>query len=389
MHASRVPARRRRGQSRCAAFAAAVVALTAHARAADHTESPAAFELVLRTVQQVAPPELRGFLDAHADAIRQQTLAMPSTGDADAAAHFIMLDAGADADPAARLNAIATFPQDRRAALALFAKVGLRDGGTLPWTLLDEQRALEQAFVRGAESEVLHAISRLVHFCTDAALPFNTTVHPDGPPASLRWNGQSLSTEQHRTARDRLQVRMMDHLRDRLSEEVRVWPQRVRVVPVPEAEVFATLRESARDLDPLLAIDAEVMASLGITEAAAFAQLADEYYLRAGERAAPILEERLEAGALLAASLLTTAWTRAGRPDPARLSAAPEPTSPTDDPAAAPNELVASRTADKFHRPTCRHVERIAPDNLVRFDSLAAALATGRTPCKVCKPDQP
>jgi len=47
---------------------------------------------------------------------------------------------------------------------------------------------------------------------------------------------------------------------------------------------------------------------------------------------------------------------------------------------------VASKSSKVFHRSTCRHAKIISPENLVKFDSKAEAVQTGRRPCKTCDP---
>ena len=49
-------------------------------------------------------------------------------------------------------------------------------------------------------------------------------------------------------------------------------------------------------------------------------------------------------------------------------------------------EYCASENGDVFHRCSCTSVKRIKPASLVRLPSRAAALASGRRPCKHCKP---
>lgn len=47
---------------------------------------------------------------------------------------------------------------------------------------------------------------------------------------------------------------------------------------------------------------------------------------------------------------------------------------------------VASARSNKYHRPDCRWGKQISPANLVRFDTVDAALDTGYQPCRACKP---
>jgi len=49
-----------------------------------------------------------------------------------------------------------------------------------------------------------------------------------------------------------------------------------------------------------------------------------------------------------------------------------------------PDGFVASRKGKCVHRPDCVYAARISPANLMRFNTLEAALATGRTRCPTC-----
>ena len=62
---------------------------------------------------------------------------------------------------------------------------------------------------------------------------------------------------------------------------------------------------------------------------------------------------------------------------------------PSDEKQATPqNEVmyIASKNSKIFHRSTCRYSKTISPKNLVKFDSRAKALQTGKRPCKTCSP---
>jgi len=45
---------------------------------------------------------------------------------------------------------------------------------------------------------------------------------------------------------------------------------------------------------------------------------------------------------------------------------------------------VASSQSDVFHRPSCRYVDQIKPENKIYFSTRDEAIASGRRPCKVC-----
>lgn len=52
---------------------------------------------------------------------------------------------------------------------------------------------------------------------------------------------------------------------------------------------------------------------------------------------------------------------------------------------AAP-QFVASKNKGAFHLSTCKWVQKIAPNNVVYYETRDAAIAAGHKPCKVCKP---
>jgi len=51
-----------------------------------------------------------------------------------------------------------------------------------------------------------------------------------------------------------------------------------------------------------------------------------------------------------------------------------------------PTTFVASKNGRVFHRPDCRWAQNISADNLVRYQTREEALASGKKPCKSCKP---
>jgi len=52
----------------------------------------------------------------------------------------------------------------------------------------------------------------------------------------------------------------------------------------------------------------------------------------------------------------------------------------------AEDYYVASKKGTKFHRPDCEWAQKIAPHNLIKFDSRDEAIDAGYEPCRVCKP---
>ena len=61
--------------------------------------------------------------------------------------------------------------------------------------------------------------------------------------------------------------------------------------------------------------------------------------------------------------------------------AATEPQAPTSKPVA----VVGSKSGTKYHLPTCSGAKRIKPENLISFETIAAAEAAGYTPAANCR----
>ncbi len=382
-------------------------------------EAPDAYEIVTATAVPALPQPLRDFFEAHLDDLGQTATAgiasspTPGSFPGDVDWHYVKLDiAAGEANPSARHAAARTFPRDRAAAATLFKRYRCTDGGALPWVIQERYTALVETFRTGDARAIVHDTGVLLHFATDGALPFNTTADRNGAGTNhLRWSAAgntSRTSLVHRTVRHRCQLVLLDRLRSRLDYEVRVAPERSGPVEDPIDVVFTLLLDAHRSLEALLAIDAATIADLGITDAQTFLAASDAYYDRLADRAAPLIEARLEAGALLAAKLIGTAWVKAGSPSPNSWTApgaAPQTqpaganpshggqpadktafTSPSASEDQASHRFVGSRRSTIFHRAECSHARRIKPANTVYFETTQAARDAGRIPCKSCSP---
>lgn len=357
-------------------------------------ESPEAYEIVTATAVAVFPPPLDAFFDAHRDEIRAVAV---ETASATAPAatgpdrHYVMLDiAAALGDPQARRAAARKFPHDRTTAEKLFRRHGRLEGGTLPWTIQEHYDLLVRAFREGRIEAITGEAGAILHFATDAGLPFNTTADRDGAASGcLQWSaaGHSQASLQHRTVRHRIQVKLIGRLSGRLAYETRVAPERYRLLASPLDGVFEVLLKSHQALATLCSLDVEAIAEGAVVDAESFVGKLDDYYMRIEGRAAPILESRLEDAALLGANLIGSAWVEAGQPPLGELGFA-APTIPVVQPSSAEG-FVGSRHSTIFHRTTCTHARRIKPSNAVRFKTAREAQEAGRKPCKSCRPADP
>jgi len=388
---------------------AAVFTLASLASAgAAENESSAAYRIAARTSTTVLPTELRTFFEDHVDTLSQWAMGTddPVSSKIKATikreARFIKLDVAAgSADPASRRSAARRFPQDIRAAQRLFEQHGEHGGGTLPWALRDRYLATVRAFRGGDSGTILREAGMLVRLATDAALPFNTTFDRDGETGgNLHWPaGGSKSDEAvHQTVRHRCQIALINRLQGRFRYEVRVSPDRSRVVTDPLGEVFDVLLRAHDAIEALLRIDAEILLKLNVADRPSFMATYGSYYAELAEEASWIMEARLEDGALLAANLIMTAWAEVGKPSPDTFTTAPDaaqghPSSPGSTetkPEQAGHDaefFVASRDSKIYHRSTCYHAKRISAGNRITFKSRPEAEASGRKPCKSCLPE--
>ncbi len=372
-------------------------------------ESPIVYDLVTAVTIDALPTALQQELLDLQNAIRTAGQKMLYRGDTNATSnrqadeHYLILDASAletgqlHRTLANRLTAARAFPKDRRQAQLLFQKLGLRKGGLLPWVLVDHHKALMAAFGSQDAEAIAQEIAAIVHFSADAAMAFHVSSNGFASLATkdtrnVAKNNASLHDADTwwRGARlyQRCQVELLAWSRSRFEHEARVWPGRIKPIIDPIQTVFDTIIQAYEIRDDLSALDHEICSSLVISNEWDFSQRSNAYYLAMSERAGHLHRWQLENGALLAARLITDAWQRTGRLSIGQSVAAVKQPTPTkvEKPMVASDALVGSRNSRVFHRANCRHVKRIAHDNLVPFESAEAATRQGRRPCKTCKP---
>jgi len=366
------------------------------------------------------PDTLRGFYTPHLDAIVERAVEPHAVwrdeerGHAKGDAHHLALDAAAVGQGwPQRLQAAQAFPSQQAAARKLFSTHNVKPGGELPWHLAKLVDDLARAFREGNTRDIVLLSGHVIHFCVDAADPFaatwdrraeacgNTvlaTVAMGDPLYAHQDAGQRIGWELIR--------RNADRYRDSLSPgDIRF---ELGVSDVSFAAIECMVASHSR-LEALCAADREIMTQLGLPAGStavgeAFLQRADEFYPLLDGRCGDICVENLRRAVSLASTLIVSAWTRAGSPDPiapraiASTSTAenPPPVEPVvqlERGAAAPPATafacVASRKAKVYHRPDCSHVQRISESNLVNYASSAEAEAEGKRPCKTCQPGTP
>jgi len=363
-------------------------------------ECPVVYQIVAATAVTILPDPMRPFFAAHLDELNAGTTtgAVSAYTATHAVAeedwHYVMLDVAAETmAPGPRQAAARSFPHDRAAAENLFRRHRQRNGGVLPWIVADRCSHLVTAFQGHDEASVVREAGVVLHLTADASLPFNTTVDREGKKTgNLSWEVDDAAgaNRMHHTVRHRFQYALIQRLRPRFECEVRVWPNRRHHIANPVEAVFSVLLDANADLDALLALDREIVAALGIVDSDTFAPAEDVYYERFADRAATMMESRLEAAALLGANLIGSAWIDAGMPPLTQLAGAPSSLiTPQASQGTGEDRFVGSRNSGVFHKATCPHAKRINPKNLMTFPTVQDARSAGRRPCKTCTPDAP
>ena len=287
-------------------------------------------------------------------------------------AAFFPLDISAKgATRTERESIVRAFPRKREEVERLFERFAVAPWA-LPWLIEETSDELASAFDKRDEKRIRSATVRLTQFVTSAALPFNLTVR------SMRWDERTVwwwSSEsdreggEHGTLKLRMHCELVRRLQTQLAYEVRVMPGRVKEIQRPAEAVIGLMIEGYADAEALANLDASTTTALGITDRASFVAHADAYYESISDRAAPVLESRIEAASVLAASLIRSAWVRAGRPSM-------RPSTTTEDSLAT--RLVGSRRSKVYHVESCSHAARIKDSNLIRFKSRAEVDRSGR-----------
>jgi len=190
----------------------------------------------------------------------------------------------------------AELPRDYDAAVEKFGSASLRRYGLLPWRAAEMFGDLRHTF-DGFHGGTPYGPSDLIlfsavtgHYVQDAYQPLHATNNFDG----------------RLTGNDGIHNRFERDLIERFES-------RLMLKPAPPASIgnvrdllFETLIASHQQVDAVLKADSDAAAGKEAYD--------DEYFERFFVKVRPILEARLSAAVTATASVIVTAWERAGRP---------------------------------------------------------------------------
>jgi hypothetical protein len=181
-------------------------------------------------------------------------------------------------------------PEQYETAVARFGKSIVDQNGTVPWRIEEVYNNLVAAFKRRDDEAILQHSAWLGHYVADAHVPFHATENYDGQltgqPKVHAYFEATLLT---------------------LLEPTEIHPAPARrIARAPHALAFEWLRESYRDVKPLLEADAVHGGTKGpdSRDLEGFAKTAK-----------PIAVDRLTKASSRLSSLWYSAWLEAGRPD--------------------------------------------------------------------------
>jgi len=189
----------------------------------------------------------------------------------------------------------AELPREYSEAVAKRGSDFVIKNGTVPWRageiytqLRDNFRQVDATPYARDNIKLFSAV--LAHYVGDSFQPFH---------AAVNYNGQMTNQV---GIHSRFETEMFDRYKDKL----RIAPAPLTAVPSPRDFMFATLSDSFQLVEPILAADREA-----IKDRTAY----DEGYFNVMfEKTGPIMEKRISGAITGVASMITAAWTEAGKP---------------------------------------------------------------------------
>ena len=167
--------------------------------------------------------------------------------------------------------------------------------GVVPWRTQEIYVQLRDAFKQlptsGYARDNVKLFSAVVaHYVGDSFQPFH---------AAANYDGQL-------TGQQGIHSRFESELFDRYQDKLKIAPAPIGPIPDAREFVFATLTDSFSFVDPILAADREAIKGRELYD--------DQYFAALFEKTGPIMEKRLSGAITGVASLITQAWTDAGKP---------------------------------------------------------------------------
>ncbi len=198
-------------------------------------------------------------------------------------------------------------PRGYDEALKKYGIDELRENGLLPWRTHEIAgrliRGFEAVHKNGqyAYSDIRFFSAIIGHYVADAHVPLH---------AVLNYNGQL-------TGQTGLHNRWEDELFVRYQKQLTIKPGALKPITHERDFIFETLLESSQLAAGVLAADKKAIGDRDVYD--------DRYFETFFTSTRPVLEKRLNDAITAVASVITSAWEQAGKP---QLSATPPPRTP-------------------------------------------------------------
>ena len=242
------------------------------------------------------PPELRPFFQKFRTTIVEHSID-PDTyrtmGFADEPPrHFLDMDAYGPFP-------FKDLPHDQKEAVTKRGVDFVVKNGTVPWRAEEIYNRLRDAFkgIGGpnpqpfARDDIKLFSAVLSHYVADAHQPFHAVVNYDGQLTGQQGIHSRFETE----------------LFDRYQGKLKIAPAPLTPIASAREFMFSTLSDSFTQVDAILAADREAIVGRTLYD--------DGYFAKMFEKTGPIMEKRMSGAMTGVASMITQAWTDAGKPE--------------------------------------------------------------------------
>jgi len=189
-------------------------------------------------------------------------------------------------------------PHDYKEAVTKRGVEFVLKNGTVPWRAEEIYNRLRDAFKQlsapnpapYARDDIKLFTSIMAHYVGDSFQPFHAVVNYDGQLTNQQGIHSRFETE----------------LFDRFQEKLKIAPSPLAPIPNAREFLFSTLSDSSTHVDAILAADRDAVQGRTLYD--------DGYFAKMFEKTGPIMEKRMSGAIAGIASLVTQAWTEAGKP---------------------------------------------------------------------------
>lgn len=189
-------------------------------------------------------------------------------------------------------------PHDYAAAVTKRGVEFVLKNGTVPWRAEEIYNRMREAFKQlsapnpapYARDDIKLFTSIMAHYVGDSFQPFHAVVNYDGQLTNQQGIHSRFETE----------------LFDRYQDKLKIAPPPLAPIPNAREFLFSTLTDSSTQVDAILAADRDAVQGRTLYD--------DGYFTKMFEKTGPIMEKRMSGAISGIASLVTQAWTEAGKP---------------------------------------------------------------------------